>query len=140
MKLVLVYSSIICAVIYILISSFGYLTLVNNQYGLETLNSKNGILEVKFDNIAFDIGIVSICWTIFIVSPLWVLISKDTIEVLFFFEEGMNSINNIVITFVLCLGAYLFAVLFPAVGDSITVCGFTSYPLIGFILPWIFYL
>ena len=140
MRNVLIYASIICAVLFILISSFGYLTLVGNQKGLEILYTKNDILEVEYDSLAFDIGVISVLFTIIIVGPLWVLPSKDTIEDLFFFEDGMNNKNNAIISFILCLGAYLFAIIFPEVGDVITVCGFTTYPLIGFILPWVFYL
>ena len=140
MQKIIISASIICIVIYITICSFGYLTLVGNPSGLYVLDSSNDILEVEFDSIPLDIGVISVLLTVIIVSPLWILPAKDTIEDLFFFEEGMSSTNNVIVSFALCILAYLFAVSFPEVGDAITVCGFTTYPLIGFILPCVFYL
>ena len=44
------------------------------------------------------------------------------------------------VSFMLCFVAYVLAVAFPAIGDVITLWGWTVNPLIGFIFPWLFYL
>ena len=140
MQKVILYSSLSVVIMYVLVGSFGYLGLVGHYRGLSVLNSKNDILEVEYDSIAFDIGIVALLLTVIAVTPLVILPAKDTVEDLFFGEDGMNETQNIIITVILWMITLVTAVAFPGIDDAITIWGFTTFPLIGFILPWVFYL
>lgn len=72
-------------------------------------------------------------------APLCVLPSKDTVEELWYKEKGMNKTQNIVTTFCICLVATLPALLVSGVGDAMALVGATINPVIGFIMPIIFY-
>ena len=140
MQNVVYYGSIICVVMYVLVSTFGYLGLVNHTDRLEVLDSTSDILEVKYDSTPFNIGVIFLCFNVIAVTPIAILPAKDTIEDLLFYENGMSNSDNYIVTIIVWLITLLCAVAFPGIDDAITVCGFTSYPLIGFILPWVFYL
>ena len=103
MQKVVYYGSGACVIMYILVGTFGYLGLVGHPHGLKVLNSKNDILEVNYDSILFDIGVVSLLLTVTAVTPLVILPAKDTVEDLLFYEEGMNNINNFIVTVILWL-------------------------------------
>jgi len=66
--------------------------------------------------------------------------SKDTFEELVYNENGMNNKQNLLVTVGMCICCYGLAVTIPGIGDAITILGCTTNPLIGFILPIIFYL
>lgn len=72
-------------------------------------------------------------------APLCVLPSKDTIEELLYKDNGMTKKMNFVWTFVLIVINMGLAIVIPNIGDAMTLVGSTINPLIGFILPVIFY-
>ena len=72
-------------------------------------------------------------------APLCVLPSKDTIEELFFKENGMSRKNNILFTFLLVTINCVLASFIPNIGDAMTLVGSTINPIIGFIMPVVFY-
>jgi amino acid permease len=52
----------------------------------------------------------------------------------------MNKKQNVIVTIVMCIISFALAVIIPGIGDAITILGTTTNPMIGFILPVIFYL
>jgi len=72
-------------------------------------------------------------------APLCVLPSKDTIEELFYKETGMSMKINVIFTFVLVTVNCFLASFIPNFGDAMTIVGSTINPVIGFIMPVIFY-
>ena len=72
-------------------------------------------------------------------APLCVLPSKDTIEELFYKEIGMSKKINVIFTFVLVTVNCFLASFIPNIGDAMTIVGSTINPVIGFIMPVIFY-
>ena len=132
--------SIIVILIYIIAWIFGYLWLVNQPEQLDVLLEKFNILEVDYENWAFNIAVIALIFAIFAAAPVAFLPTKDTIEELFYSEKGMSNKQNYIITAIMVIGCYIWAVVVPGIGDVITILGFTTNPLIGFILPWYFYL
>jgi amino acid permease len=126
--------------LYIIASTFGYLCLVNQPEGLAKLLSTNTVLEVDFGNWAFKIALIGLLFAIFAAAPMCILPSKDTFEELFYSENGMGKKQNILVTIGMCLISFALAVAIPGIGDAITILGTTTNPMIGFILPIIFYL
>ena len=72
-------------------------------------------------------------------APLCVLPSKDTVEELFFKEKGMSKNTNLIVTFILVTVNCVLASFIPNIGDAMTLVGSTINPVIGFILPVVFY-
>ncbi len=72
-------------------------------------------------------------------APLCVLPSKDTIEELFYKGEGMTIKINIIFTFILVTIDCILASYIPNMGDAMTIVGSTINPIIGFIMPVVFY-
>ena len=58
MNIVIIGSSSITVSLYILVSTFGYLTLVSNEFKLNILRTEQNILEVDYESIWFTIGII----------------------------------------------------------------------------------
>jgi len=79
MEKVIVRGSGSVVVLYILAAAFGYLGLVNSPQ-LQTLLSKNNILEVEYNNWGFNIAIIGLVFAIFAAAPICVLPSKDAFE------------------------------------------------------------
>lgn len=52
----------------------------------------------------------------------------------------MSSVENVVVSVVMVLFCYTLALTLPNIGSVIAVTGATVNPLIGFILPILFYL
>ena len=71
--------------------------------------------------------------------PLVILPSKDSIEELLFDGKQLSSFTNLVITFILVTTNCIMALFIPDIGSSMTLVGSTINPIIGFILPVIFY-
>jgi len=82
---------------------FGYLGLVGQPEALATLNNKSNVLEVDYNNWAFNLAVFGLVFAIFAAAPVCVLPCKDTIEELFYRNEGMNKKQNFFITLVMCL-------------------------------------
>ena len=72
-------------------------------------------------------------------APLVVLPSKDTIEELFFKEKGMSAKHNYIVTLLLIILNCVLALFIPNIGDAMTLVGSTINPVIGFIIPVVFY-
>ena len=123
MHKVIFYGSGACVVMYILASTFGYLELVEQPEGLAILDKNSDILKIEYNNWTFDVAIVALMLSVFAGSPLCVLPSKDTIEDLFYHEQGMSDKENVFVSFMLSFVAYALAVAFPDIGDVITLCG-----------------
>ena len=72
-------------------------------------------------------------------SPLCVLPSKDTIEELLYKEKGMTFKQNLLWTFILTLISFGIATVIPNIGAAMTLVGCTIKPVVGFIMPVLFY-
>jgi len=72
-------------------------------------------------------------------APLVVLPSKDTIEELLYKDNGMTFNQNLLWTFILTIISFCIAAVIPNIGDAMTLVGCTINPVIGFILPVVFY-
>ena len=74
-------------------------------------------------------------------APLCVLPCKDTIEELFFKEQpnGMSKIQNGIVTLGLVIVNTCIALFIKNIGDAMSLVGSTINPIIGFILPIMFY-
>ena len=72
-------------------------------------------------------------------GPLCVLPSKDTIEELFYKENGMTTKQNLFVTFGVVCVAVIPALLVSGVGQAMALVGASINPVIGFILPVVFY-
>ena len=86
-----------------------------------------------------QVGTFSLLFAVICAAPLCVLPSKDTIEELLYKEDGMSKKMNFVWTLVLILINMGLAIAIPNIGDAMTLVGSTINPIIGFILPVIFY-
>ncbi len=140
MDKVLMRASLGAVVIYLLVSTFGYLTWVGTEKGLEKLKETQNIMEVDYDgNIAFSIAIISLLITLFASAPLCILPAKDSFEELYY-PEGMSFKVNFLVTVGMVFGSYLLAVVIPQISDAITILGYTISPLVCFIYPVLFYL
>lgn len=84
-------------------------------------------------------GTFSLLFAVICAAPLCVLPSKDTIEELLYKDKGMTKKMNILWTFVLILINMGLAIAIPNIGAAMTLVGSTINPVIGFILPVIFY-
>ena len=52
----------------------------------------------------------------------------------------MTIKHNLIVTFGMCFACYICAIIIPGIGDVITILGCTTSPLVGFVLPVVFYL
>jgi len=138
-KIVTIGSSFV-VVLYILAASFGYLGLVGNDDMLATLAEKNNILEVLYPSAAFKVAIIGLVFAIFAAAPVCVLPAKDAFEEIVFANGKMTMKWNVITTIIMCIICYVCAIVIPGIGDVITILGCTTNPLIGFILPIVFYL
>ena len=71
--------------------------------------------------------------------PLCILPVKDTIEELFWKEKGLSKKINVLITLALVVICYLLSILIDDIGDAITLTGATINPVVGYIIPILFY-
>lgn len=127
--------------LYILIAVFGYLTFTDRPEQLAILEVKQNILELDYKhNFYFDIAIVSLIFTIMTAGPLCVIPCKDTWEDIFYGENIMTDIQNIMVTLLLIGICYISAIILPSIGDVLTILGLTCNPFIGFFLPVLCYL
>ena len=85
------------------------------------------------------VGKFTLLFSVIAAAPLCVLPSKDTIEELFYKEKGMNMRQNVVATIGICIAACLIAISLDNIGDAMALVGSTINPIIGFIMPVIFY-
>lgn len=102
MEKVIVRGSGSVVILYILAASFGYLGLVNSPQ-LQTLMTKNNILEVEYNNWGFNVAIIGLVFAIFAAAPICVLPSKDAFEELVCPEKGLSKVQNVILTVVMCV-------------------------------------
>lgn len=72
-------------------------------------------------------------------APLCVLPSKDTVEELFYKEKGMTPKQNFFVTLILVTINCGLALALDGIGAAMTLVGSSINPIIGFILPVVFY-
>jgi len=65
--------------------------------------------------------------------------SKDTVEELFYKDDGMTKLQNLMVTFILISINCVLALFIPSIGAAMTLVGSSINPVIGFILPVVFY-
>lgn len=140
MKGVTMLGSVIVILLYTLASTFGYLWVITDKEFVMILDETRNILEVPITNVGFRIGMIALIFSMISIAPTCVLPAKDALEEIIFAENGMGQKHNVVVTVIMCWVCYMLAILIPGIGDVLTVLGWTTTPLIGFILPIIFYL
>ena len=132
------WGSAIAVCFYCLVGIFGYATFLAPPDSFE-LCSKN-ILEANYlGNNIIQIGNFTLLFSVICAGPLCVLPSKDTVEELFFKEKGMNNLQNFLVTLGLVTLNTVLALFIGSIGDAMTLVGSTINPVIGFILPIVFY-
>lgn len=102
MRKVIVIASVIAIVIYCILSTAGYLGLVNQPSKLDTLLSKRNVLEVEYNNTAFSIGMLIIFFAAVTTIPLLMLPAKNDVETVVFNSKTMTTCQNIIVTVCLC--------------------------------------
>ena len=121
---------------YTFIGIFGYATFAQD---MSQLCPKN-ILEADYQgNGLIQVANIALLLAIMAAAPLVVLPSKDTIEELFYKEKGMNRKQNFLITLALIVLGCVFALFVPNIGDAMTIVGSSINPVMGFVLPVVFY-
>ena len=63
-------------------------------------------------------------------APLVILPCKDSIEELSY-KEGMNSRQNLLVTFLVVFLSMLLALVIPGIGYAITLAGCTTNPIVS---------
>eukprot|EP00347_Sterkiella_histriomuscorum_P011277 403373068 len=122
-------------ILYSLVGIFGYLTFVNTP-GFPTDN----ILDAPYQkNVAITVGNFALFFAVLTASPLCVLPTKDTVEELFWKESGMTKKVNVLVALGIIAVCYVPAIFIADIGDAITIAGCTFNPIVGFILPIIYY-
>ena len=138
MAKVIAVGSSVAVLFYCMVGVFGYATFV---YDLGQLCSKN-ILQADFQgSIPIQLGNFALLFSVICAAPLCVLPSKDTVEELFYKEQrdGMTKGQNLMVTFVLIVINCTLALFIPNIGAAMTLVGSSINPVIGFILPVVFY-
>jgi sodium-coupled neutral amino acid transporter 11 len=135
MAKVLVRGSLAAVVLYAMVGVFGYLTFVHTP-DVITQN----IFEAPYgNNTAIIVGQFTLFFAVVTAAPLCVLPAKDTVEELFFKEKGLNTKANGLVTLSLVSICFLLSISIDTIGDAITLAGATINPVIGFIIPIMFY-
>ncbi|CAI2361009.1 unnamed protein product [Moneuplotes crassus] len=140
MSIVMISGTTFATFLYIVVSICGYLEIVGDQAKIEALRANKSILEVPFDKPSFKVAKIALMLTVACGTPLCVLPAKDAFEEIYVPGRKLSFKQNIFTTLVMLLGCFLCAVLIPNIGDAITIFGCTLNPLMGFILPAVFYL
>lgn len=140
MSKVVASGSAVAVLFYIIVGIFGYATFAQPSKEPELCTDKNILMAASYKNsIPIQIGTFSLLFAVICAAPLCVLPSKDTIEELLYKDKGMSKIQNFIWTFVLVAINMGIAILIPNIGDAMTLVGSTINPIIGFIMPVIFY-
>ena len=66
--------------------------------------------------------------------------AKNDFEAVVFNGKTMSTWQNIVVTVSLCSICATLAISIPQISDAISILGWTTFPLSGFLLPVIFFL
>jgi len=132
--------SSVAVLFYVMVGIFGYATFLAPPISNE-LCSKN-ILQANYQGItAIQLGNFSLLFSVMTAAPLCVLPSKDTIEELFYKEQdnGMTKKQNFFVTLGLVIINCILALFISTIGDAMTLVGSSINPIIGFIMPIVFY-
>lgn len=130
--------SLLAVVFYILIGVFGYATFLAPPQSTQ-LCSKN-ILQANFKgNIAIAVSEFALLISQMAAAPLVLLPQKDTVEELYFKTAGMSKCQNLVVTIILVAINLAIAIFIETIGDAMTLVGSTINPIVGYILPIVFY-
>ena len=98
-------------------------------------------MEADFgDSKIMQIGRYLLLVAVIAAAPLVVLPAKYTWEAIRYGSKEMGNKENILVTISMICFCYSLALLLPNVGSVIAVAGATVNPLIGYILPILFYL
>jgi len=153
MNKVVVRGTLIAVFMYVITGFFGYLTFVRTPAVLETEN----ILDAPYgENVAMIVGAIAQFFSVLTSYPLCVLPCKEAIEEMFWKKtsilvvdtngrktwsgsEKMSPLANALITFALCSASFVLALFLSTLGDALTVVGSTTNPIVGFIIPIMFY-
>jgi amino acid permease len=153
MNKVVIRGTVIAVMMYVMTGIFGYLTFVKNTHVLETEN----ILDAPYgDNTAMMIGEIAQFFSVLTSYPLCVLPCKEAIEEMFWKKtsilivdnkgqktwgsnEKMSLLANTLVTLGLCTSAFALALFLDTLGDALTIVGSTTNPIVGFIIPIMFY-
>lgn len=73
-------------------------------------------------------------------APMAVLPAKYSWEALRHGSGEMSNVENAVVTAVMVLFCYTLAITLPNIGSVISITGASVNPMVGFILPILFYL
>lgn len=139
MDKVIIRGSFFVIFLYMAAATFGYLSWAGTDQ-INTVISK-GIIYVNYEgNIAFTIAVCTLLVTLCCAGPLCVLPVKDSVEEVLFPQTGMGKKQNVIVTIVIMLFNLVIANVIPSVGTAIDLLGCTTNPLIGFILPILFFL
>jgi len=137
MSKVLLIGSSVLVILFCFVGIFGYATFVNSPGELCTKNILDnnyyeGIKQMQVSNFTMLFSVISS-------FPLCILPSKDSIEELFMNGRRLSKKDNIIITFCLVLMNCGLALFIPSIGEAMTLVGSSINPLIGFIIPILFY-
>lgn len=104
------------------------------------MEKENILLADYKDSIMIKICLLGALFIVIFAAPFVVLPSKDAIESLLMTRNKRFSLTqNIIVTSIIISMAYYVAVYLKTIGDAMTVLGATTNPLVGFLLPIIFY-
>lgn len=131
--------SSVAVAFYILVGIFGYAVFAQNPVALCSKNILTADSDAFKNNLVIQVGNFALLFSVMAAAPLCVLPSKDTVEELFYKEKGMTSKQNFFVTLALVSVNCVLALFVPSIGDAMTLVGSTINPIIGFILPVIFY-
>lgn len=80
MSKVVINGNLVVVLIYILVSIFGYLTIVGTE-NADTVERTANFLEVDYHgNIWFSIAVLAMLFSVFSATPICILPSKDSYE------------------------------------------------------------
>lgn len=141
MRKVIVAGTFVAAMCYFLSGFFGYATFAMNP-NAPTIMSTQNIFDAPYFNERFLVmSMFLLIGGVVLSTPLSVLPCKDTIEELALGQSRlMTETENVVVTVLVTVFCFLFAILVPNIGDCLLVVGATSCPVIGFVLPVAYWL
>ncbi|TNV80099.1 hypothetical protein FGO68_gene9741 [Halteria grandinella] len=132
---VLIRGSTAAIVLYAMVGIFCYLTFVKEPWVIT-----QNIFEAPYgSNVAIIVGQFTLFFAVMTAAPLCVLPAKDTVEELFYKKEGLSTKVNALVTLALVAICFLLSISIDKIGDAITLAGATINPVIGFIIPVMFY-
>ena len=141
MRKVMVVGTVAATVLYLLAGIFGYVTFANDP-DRDAIFNKQNILEVEYRNSpAIYVARFGLLVVVMVATPLSILPCKDTVEELYYGDNGkFTTKQNVIATLILVIISYVLGIVIPNIGDALTILGATTNPCIGFIFPIIFHM